>query len=46
MVGLDLEWEFRERAFAFLRAVQLRTGGPVGPVQAERMMSPTLLFSA
>ena len=29
MAGLDLEWEFRERAFAFLRAVQLRTGGPV-----------------
>lgn len=29
MVDLDLEWQFREHAFAFLRAVQLRTGGPV-----------------
>jgi len=29
MVDLATEWEFREGAFAHLRAVQLRTGGPV-----------------
>ena len=28
-MDLGLEWDFRERAFAHLRAVQLRTGGPV-----------------